>query len=150
TNRIVLQDELCSREHAEVYYTDDRWHVRDMNSLNGTRVNAKKVTGECPLSPQDVVGLGRTSLVFVEKMTQLPDLPFLTTPDSVAIKKRLSQTRFSTPLPPTVPAGAEVEVATGSRHPLSRDLARLYRLALDMGSTTTTSELVGVVLQGLL
>ena len=39
TNRIVLKDELCSREHAEVYQSDGRWVVRDLESLNGTRLN---------------------------------------------------------------------------------------------------------------
>ena len=39
TNRIILKDEQCSREHAEVYYADGRWCLRDLNSLNGTRIN---------------------------------------------------------------------------------------------------------------
>src|SRR5262249_43193195 len=39
TNRIVLKDELCSREHAEVYFAEGRWCVRDLKSLNGTRIN---------------------------------------------------------------------------------------------------------------
>ncbi len=25
TNRIVVKDEVCSREHAEVYHADGRW-----------------------------------------------------------------------------------------------------------------------------
>src|SRR5215831_3659101 len=46
TNRIVLKDELCSREHAEVFHADGRWRVRDLNSLNGTRVNGDRLTVE--------------------------------------------------------------------------------------------------------
>src|SRR5262245_48368831 len=46
TNRIVLKDELCSREHAEIYYADGRWRLRDLKSLNGTRVNDTKLDGE--------------------------------------------------------------------------------------------------------
>src|SRR5947209_9553321 len=33
TNRIVLKDDLCSREHAEVSDRAGRWRVRDLNSL---------------------------------------------------------------------------------------------------------------------
>src|SRR5258707_13074655 len=41
TNRVVLKDEMCSREHAEVVFTDQRWYVRDLNSLNATRLTGK-------------------------------------------------------------------------------------------------------------
>src|SRR5947209_7151072 len=43
TSRIVLKDELCSREHAEIYYSEGRWHLHDLGSLNGTRVNGMPV-----------------------------------------------------------------------------------------------------------
>src|SRR3954452_17443147 len=75
TNRIVLKDELCSREHAEVFRADGCWRVRDLNSLNGTRVNDERLTGEIELTPGDDVHLGKTPLLFVEDMSQLPDVP---------------------------------------------------------------------------
>src|SRR5437660_12077087 len=77
TSRVVLKDELCSREHAEVYYADGCWHLRDLNSLNGTRINSATLTNEWELSPNDEIHLGRTRLLFVEHMGQLPDLPTL-------------------------------------------------------------------------
>src|SRR5436190_1973462 len=55
TNRIVLKDELCSREHAEVYLSDGSWVVRDLGSLNGTRLNNETVTVERPLEPRDEI-----------------------------------------------------------------------------------------------
>src|SRR5262245_35774619 len=64
TNRIVLKDELCSREHAEVFRTGGSWRVRDLNSLNGTKVNGERLTAELELAPGDVVHLGRTHLLF--------------------------------------------------------------------------------------
>src|SRR5881275_290518 len=51
TNRIVLKDELCSREHAEVYRGDGHWRLRDLGSLNGTRLNNVTVTEEHALDP---------------------------------------------------------------------------------------------------
>src|SRR5215471_14661882 len=75
TNRIVLKDDLCSREHAEVNYTDGRWRLRDLGSLNGTRVNGERLDSEWELAASDEVHLGRTQLLFVEDMAQLPDLP---------------------------------------------------------------------------
>jgi hypothetical protein len=75
TNRIVLKDDLCSREHAEVSHRAGRWRVRDLNSLNGTRVNNVRLDGEWALAPHHDLYLGRTHLLFVKDMNQLPDLP---------------------------------------------------------------------------
>jgi transcriptional regulator with GAF, ATPase, and Fis domain len=152
TNRIVLKDDLCSREHAEVSFRDGRWRLRDLNSLNGTRVNDQPLEAEWVLSPGDEVHLGRTDLLFVEDMDQLPDLP----PQEdeaggLSIKKRLGQTRFLTPQPPP---GDEAPTDNGTpapvRHSLSRDLSLLYRLALDMGSAGSYEELCRIVLDALL
>src|SRR5262245_42368154 len=70
TNRIVVKDELSSREHAEVFRGNGSWFVRDLGSLNGTRLNNLPVTEERPLVPKDEIQVGRTRLVFVEDMQQ--------------------------------------------------------------------------------
>src|SRR5579884_3170369 len=103
TSTIVLKDDQCSREHAEVSAADGRWRVRDLGSLNGTRVNGERLDAEWELSPRDEIHLGRTRLLFVEDMNQLPDLPGQPHEGDggVAIKKRLNQTRFLTPVPPS-------------------------------------------------
>lgn len=159
TNRIVLKDDLCSREHAEIYRADGRWRLRDLSSLNGTRVNTERLDNEWELEPNDDVHLGRTHLIFVEDMAQLPDVPMQPrSSEGVSIKKRLGQTRFLTPIPPLMPADAtpmDTQADTTpppsrERHNLSRDLALLYRLALDMGSAADYEQLVKVVLDGLL
>jgi transcriptional regulator with GAF, ATPase, and Fis domain len=151
TCQIVLKDELCSREHAEVFYADGRWLVRDLASLNGTRLNGLPVTEERPLEPQDEVQLGKARLVFVEDMQQLPDLPKRARKpeDKVAIRKRIGASRYDR----TAMGGdgqATVVQPVPGRHKVEQDLAMLYRLALRMGETATADELVQVVLDGLL
>jgi Nif-specific regulatory protein len=158
TNQIVLKDDLCSREHAEIFATNGRWRLRDLHSLNGTRVNDIRVETERELDPQDKVQVGRTQLLFVEEMGQLPDLPAEKQLDGdLAIKKRLNQTRFLTPLPPPPPEAEtgprspdEQTVPMASRTGLSRDLSLLYRLALDMGTAATYDEVCQMVLTTLL
>ncbi|MFO0926485.1 MAG: sigma 54-interacting transcriptional regulator [Gemmataceae bacterium] len=158
TNTIVLKDDLCSREHAELACTAGRWHVRDLGSLNGTRVNEVPVEGDCELAPGDAVHLGHTQFVFVEDMDQLPDLPPRPVADlndsGMSIKKRLGETRFLTPQPPvdsdTTTDGAPPPGNAESHHALSRDLSLLYRLALDMGMAATQEELCRIVLDTLL
>jgi transcriptional regulator with GAF, ATPase, and Fis domain len=150
TNRIVLKDELCSREHAEVYYADSRWRLRDLKSLNGTRLNGAPLDSEWELSPGDEFQVGRTRFLFVENLEELPNLPPRSAEEGVSIKKRLGQTRFLTP-PPEAPVDetTPAEPILG-RHSLSRDLSLLYRLALDMGSAGSREELLRIVLDGLL
>src|SRR5207249_1011191 len=75
TNRVVLRDDLCSREHAEVFAVEGGWHVRDLGSLNGTHLNGEQLRTDRPLRPLDEVRVGRTRLVFVDEMGQLPDMP---------------------------------------------------------------------------
>jgi Nif-specific regulatory protein len=150
TNSIVLKDDLCSRDHAEVTFSGGHWRVRDLNSLNGTRVNNERLEGEHELAPNDDLHVGRTHLLFVEDMDQLPDLPPAQAAESegVSIKARLGQTRFLTPQPQ--PPGDNQATSSGQRHALSRDLALLYRLALDMGSANSYEELCRIVLDALL
>src|SRR4051812_13186937 len=126
TNNIVLKDDLCSREHAEVSLSDGRWHVRDLSSLNGTRLNGRRVEGDIELTPGDELDLGRTNLLFVEDMSQLPDVPLDPGDDEVSIKKRLGQTRFLTPVPPDASEqSGSSPSASSSHHSLSRDLSLL-------------------------
>jgi transcriptional regulator with GAF, ATPase, and Fis domain len=151
TNRIVLKDELCSREHAEVAVSEGKWRIRDLKSLNGSRVNGVALETEWELSPGDEVQLGHTALIFVERLDELPPLEPAAEPgDSIAIRKRLGQTRFLTPIPADQEQSEQTPAPTDSRRSLSRDLALLYRLALDMGSAVDYDELVRIVLDGIL
>ena len=150
SNRIVLKDDLCSREHAEVCCDEGRWRLRDLDSLNGTRLNGAPVEGERELAPNDEVQLGHTRFLFVEDMASLPDLPRPgELPDGLSIKKRIGQTRFLTPVPPLAEPIGE-SAGRRPRHVLSRDLSLLYRLALDMGAAQTYEELCQIVLDSLL
>ena len=41
--KIVLNDPQCSRVHAEIYFEDDGWWIRDNASSNGTFVNGQTI-----------------------------------------------------------------------------------------------------------
>src|SRR5262249_54533223 len=146
-------DELSSREHAEVYFAEGRWRLRDLKSLNGTRLNGQPLDSEWELGPGDEFQAGRTQFIYVEKLEELPGAPGQprdTGEDvaGVSIKNRLGQTRFLTPFPEAAPDDSSSTLT--ARHSLSRDLSLLYRLALDMGSANTHEDLVRIVLDGLL
>jgi Nif-specific regulatory protein len=146
TNKIPLKDDLCSREHAEVFPDVQGWFVRDLGSLNGTHVNGEAVRGERSLRPLDEIRLGRTRLVFVEELNQLPGLPKTTSKggerqDGLEIRKRLGQTRY---LPPTLSEGDD-STYTELRVAPQQAVSVLYRLALDMADASAPTDLCELV-----
>jgi transcriptional regulator with GAF, ATPase, and Fis domain len=144
TNRVVLRDDLCSREHAEVFPVEGGWHLRDLGSLNGTHLNGEALRTDRPLRPLDEVRVGRTRLVFVDEMGQLPDIPKAAPrpaekADGLEIRKRLGQTRYQQGSSST---GVDTEtVRADARVAPPQAVGVLYRLALDMAAATDTTEL---------
>jgi Nif-specific regulatory protein len=146
TNKIPLKDDLCSRDHAEVFPDGSGWFIRDLGSLNGTHVNGEALRGERGLRPLDDVRLGRTRLVFVDELAQLPGLPKtqgkkVERPDGLEIHKRLGQTRY---LPPTLGEGDD-STYTELRVAPQQAISVLYRLALDMAGASDPTELCELV-----
>src|SRR4051794_37666983 len=43
TNAIVVKDERCSRNHAEVFQSQGQWTLRDLDSRNGTLVDGQRI-----------------------------------------------------------------------------------------------------------
>ncbi len=67
---IVLYDERCSRRHAEVFFAEDAWRIRDLGSRNGTAVGPAVLAGEHALQPGDIIRMGRSQLIFVHELSQ--------------------------------------------------------------------------------
>ena len=147
SNRIVLKDELSSRDHAEVYFAEDRWRLRDLKSLNGTRINGDPLDSEWELSTGDEFQVGKTRYIFVNQIEELPQVAMPAMGETMQIKRRLSNSRFLTPNPEEV---AEDATTIAGRVSIGRDLMQLYHLSLAMGSATTYHELADIVLDGLL
>ncbi len=61
-NDLVLPSQTVSRHHATLVVDGGVLHVRDLGSLNGTRVNGVGVTGEAVARPGDVVEFGSVPL----------------------------------------------------------------------------------------
>ncbi len=46
TNQIVIKDDRCSRNHAELFVTDEQWTFRDLDSRNGTLIGNELLKGD--------------------------------------------------------------------------------------------------------
>ena len=123
TNALVVDDELCSRQHAEILADEDGWHLRDLGSSNGTRVNGQLID-EVRLHPSDVIAVGSSRFVFVEDLDHLlePEPAGGAPSETVEVRLRQSDTRFLSP--------TATDDATRTR--AEADSVRLYKMTLDL------------------
>ena len=74
TNRIVLRDEICSRNHFEVFHSGEGWVLRDLGSRNGTLLDNRQVVGDAELTPGQVIMIGKCQLGFTDDISRpFPD-----------------------------------------------------------------------------
>lgn len=70
-NDIFINDPFASRVHAEVHREGDNIIVVDMDSANGTYINANKITEPTVLQPGDHIFTGKPKLNMLKRMNQL-------------------------------------------------------------------------------
>ena len=154
TNRVVLNDEVCSRNHCEVFHTSSGWKIRDRDSRNGTFVNNTQVTQDQPLHTGDIIRIGTSQLLFTvdanaQSVPELPaadndtatDLPVMTDapPELPEILRRQKRSTYR-----------DINIAETRQSPRSGvKLSRLYQMALDMGNAQSAQGLAEIVLNGL-
>ena len=63
--RLRLYDSRVSKNHAEIYFDNDAWLLRDLDSANGTYVNRRKAEGLVELESGDMVQMGRVLMKIV-------------------------------------------------------------------------------------
>jgi len=165
TSQIVLKDDRCSRNHAELFLSADQWTVRDLDSRNGTVVNEQLIKGDRLLVPGDVIRIGRSQLVFVHTLSQAfaestavvrrtdrevvsedtvfpaaeDEADVLAEYDPTTIMHRRGQTRF---LEPT-------EGSPSGLAKVSEGAAQLCRLAFELARAPDVAQMAEVALAGL-
>lgn len=71
-NDIVLPFSWVSRKHAMIQVEENGVHnIIDLGSANGTTVNGRRVYTPTPLQSGDMVGVGKTQLVFMQDQMSL-------------------------------------------------------------------------------
>ncbi len=161
TNQIVIKDERCSRNHAEIFQSEGGWTLRDLESRNGTVVDSTRVTSDYPLQPGDVVRIGGSHLAFVDDLSKaFPDsssifrragvkassaeaadsASVLDGSEPTKITHRKGQSRFQ-------PAEAEEDETTVPK--VGRAAAALCRLAFELAKSVDEESAARVALSGL-
>src|SRR5262249_5928 len=72
---ICVDHELVSRRHAEIFFENGPWGLRNLQSRNGIYIQSKKIE-ECALAESTVFSLGRTGPQVIATTQQpLPATP---------------------------------------------------------------------------
>jgi Nif-specific regulatory protein len=168
TNAIVVKDERCSRNHAEVFQSQGQWTLRDLDSRNGTLVDGQRMQVDYQLQAGDIVRIGNSHLAFVHDLSQaFPDShsvlrtaqpvsveddaeptvgpmdseSVLETYEPTTITHRRQQSRFLEP-----PEEQDVDVSLPK---VGRAAANLCRLAFELAKASDVVTLANVALDGL-
>jgi transcriptional regulator with GAF, ATPase, and Fis domain len=166
TNAIVVKDERCSRNHAEVFQAQGQWTLRDLDSRNGTLVDGQRIQQDYTLEAGDIVRIGNSHLAFVHDLSQAfpdsnsvlrssqavqqagdgeatinhtDDESVLETYEPTTITHRRGQSRFL-----QTPEEEDVSLPK-----VGRAAANLCRLAFELAKATDVVTLANVALDGL-
>jgi Nif-specific regulatory protein len=168
TNAIVVKDERCSRNHAEVFQAQGQWTLRDLDSRNGTLVDGQRIQHDYTLQAGDIVRIGNSHLAFVHDLSQaFPDShSVLRTAQSVDLDASSEMTMgpaddesvLETYEPTTIthrrghsrflktPEEEDVDVSLPK---VGRAAANLCRLAFELAKATDVVTLANTALDGL-
>jgi two-component system response regulator HydG len=155
SNRILILDDMCSRNHAEIFHIDTGWFIRDLKSRNGTLVNGSPIDRDFSLNGGEEIRIGSYQLTFELSVANFQQRPpssgadrtteIKTGDDSAKqaheIVSRRSKTRYHDP---------DAFASNESRQKFGEEFSRLYKLALKMSTVSTTQELSRMVLNHLM
>lgn len=69
TNQIVIKEDQASRQHAEIFMSEGKWTVRDLNSRNGTAIGTERLMGDHVLKVNDIIWIAGTQMAFVTDLS---------------------------------------------------------------------------------
>jgi len=162
TNQIIIKDDRCSRNHLEIFNSEGRWVLRDLDSRNGTLVGERRVVDDWLLTPGDTIRIGHSQLVFVHRLSEAfsdggvgggkrkqsprsldapadDDSSVLAACEPTTITHRRGKTRFLAP--------DEEDVSGISK--IGRAAAKLCRLAFELAKAADVRQVAELALAGL-
>ena len=167
TNTVVVKDERCSRNHAEVFHTQGMWKIRDLDSRNGTQVSGERLSQDHVLEPGDILQIGNSHLAYVEDLSQAfpetgsllkasksvsqgTDLEGIETEDAASIFETFEPTTITHRKDQSRYLDEPSLDDTDESFPkVGRAAAKLCRLAFELAKSTDVVSLANVAINGL-
>jgi serine/threonine-protein kinase len=153
-NDIVIEDPAVSRSHATLRWDNGQWYVFDHGSKNGSFVNDRRISGNFPLRPGDVLILGKTQIGIVTGPEPPQRLDETATTDSSAstaplpnageAQFRVARTGRIVPVGHSAPKDKDVPILLDGRYELREKLAQGTSGTVYSAFRTMLSDLVAV------
>jgi adenylate cyclase len=161
--RVVLQDDLVSRRHAEVTFADGRLVLRDLGSTNGTTVGGTRVK-EATLRGGQAFTVGKSTFTVVEEAETGP-LPAAAPPPArpavptariqptasfvmtEGAEDSIYETRAPAAIEPAAVESATQPLTLDQMSRLSRRLAALNRIGNALASILEVDQLLDEVVE---
>ena len=70
-NHLVLSNKSVSRNHAEIYFEDGTFFLKDVGSTSGTYLNDEEITAPGVLNSGDKISLAEVTLTFYTDLDHL-------------------------------------------------------------------------------
>lgn len=150
---LPITDTTVSRRHAEMTPDNGAWFLRDLQSQNGTYVNADRIKDRVRLRPGDQIRVGATLMVFGFTETSDPQIVRLAKPGQV--EASIEQTLAGDVLSPKFGARSQVDANEESlvmaepepRAAAATHLRVIYQLTSLTSQLTDKSELLKSVME---
>jgi len=149
TNRIVLEDAKCSRNHCEVFWRNGQWFLRDLDSRNGVQLGGVRIEGDRLLEFGSEIGIGACKLILTDRPNSVPP------PSEPPVSPVVSG--FQKESEPTFEiidrkSGTQYDSPSGlHRAEQSQDQATaLFQIARAMAACQTEQDLCEIALNGLM
>ena len=70
-NNLVLSNKSVSRNHAEIFFEDETFYLKDLDSTSGTYLNDNEITEPSILKSGDKISLAEVTLTFYTDLDHL-------------------------------------------------------------------------------
>ncbi|MDR3124531.1 MAG: FHA domain-containing protein [Endomicrobium sp.] len=77
TNDIVINDSLVSDNHCTIILKNDKYYIKDQNTIAGTKINGKIIVEQEVLSNGDTISIGAYTLEYWQKNSISDDKHYL-------------------------------------------------------------------------
>lgn len=149
SNRVVIPDAKCSREHCELYLRNGVWQLRDLNSRNGVTLDGVPITEDRPLSIGSIIGIGACTLLLSSSPTPAP--PAASAPsihNATVIADDRAEVTYEII---ERKSGTQYDKSSGLQHSKGKPdhATALFRIARLMSACASEQELCQTVLEAL-
>ncbi len=142
SNEIPVADERSSRRHAEIFYEEGEWKVRDLGSRNGTFVDGTKLDQPKKLEAGNQITVGSCRLTFTRSLDEVvpplevdevgPQSTSQTQSEIPSIIHRQSRSSILDPASLKLDSSAPKNAEPPPQRPLPAVATELLQLAFDL------------------